>query len=131
MRFATCWLFTICFSVLLLGCAEKNVAALNSVFSLKIIEAYIQEEIPGQENQASKWVFSIQVSTGAELESLVFGNKIYPLKKSGDKYSVELKNKFDSEKDIPEKHYLKYWHDGKLKNVDLPNIRLKEALYLP
>jgi hypothetical protein len=131
MRFATSWLFIICFSMLLLGCAEKNATSLNSVFSLKIIEAYIQEEIPGQENQASKWVFSIQVAIGTELESLVFGNETYPLKKNGVKYSVVLKNKFYSEKDIPEKHYLKYWHNGKLKTVNLPNIKLKEALYLP
>lgn len=112
-------------------CADRKMEVRESQMSLKIEEAYIQEEIPGQENQVSKWIFTIQVEETVVLETFVLGDETYKLSKSGKSWKALLTNKYTSESDIPATRFLTLVADGKIAKVPIPKIVLKEALYMP
>ena len=112
-------------------CADRKMDVLESPMSLKIVEAYIQEEIPGQENQISKWIFTIQVEEAVVLETFVLGDETYKISKSGKSWKSVLNNKYTSESDIPTTRFLTLQADGKIAKVPIPKIILKEALYMP
>ncbi len=123
--------FFVLISFIFYQCADRKMDVLESSMSLKIVEAYIQEEIPGQEDQVSKWVFTIQVEETAVLETFVLGNETYKLSKSGKSWKTLLNNKYNSESDIPTTRFLTLLADGKIAKVPIPKIVLKEALYMP
>jgi hypothetical protein len=112
-------------------CADRKLDANETHLELKIAEAYIQEQVPGQEDQSSKWIFTIQPEESVVLEALVLGDQTYKLSQSGETWQAELNSKYSSESDIPSIRFLTLVADGKIAKVPIPKIVLKEALYMP
>jgi hypothetical protein len=118
-------------SVILMNCTKKSQVTVQAPVILKIVEAYLQQEVPGQQNMPSYWKFSIQVEPSIPLHTVIFNDEEFRLIKSGSTWNTILNLKYSSEETLPKEGNLKFIYEGEFKIVRISKITVKEPLYLP